>query len=78
MLVSLLPLTANLQNVRGSGVLQPIWEDLDQEALAPSSRCQKADGASWVDLWIPKPSSFTNWKDGLGPAAGLGSFQVNV
>ena len=61
LLVSLLPLTANLQNTRGSGILQPIWEDLDQEVLAPSSRCQKG---RWGKLGGPTDPQtfFTNWK----------------
>ena len=66
LLVSLLPLTVNLQNVRESDILQPIWEDLNQEVLAPSSRGQKGRRGK---LGGPTDSqtSFTNWKGSLDP-----------
>ncbi len=41
MLVTLLPLIANLLDVRRAGVFQSVREDLVQQILAPSSRCQK-------------------------------------
>ena len=45
---------------RGGGdILQPIWEDVDQEVIAPNRICQKADETIWVDLWMPKLPSLT-------------------
>ena len=41
MLVTLLPLIANILDVRRGGVFQSVREDLVQKILAPSSRCQK-------------------------------------
>ena len=55
MLVSLLPLTANLQDVWGVvafTLFEGIWI---KRSLHPAADTKKADRVSWVDLRIPKP-----------------------
>ena len=59
MLVTLLPLIANILDVRRGGVFQSVREDLVQRSLLPAADAKKAEGASWVALRIPKPPALT-------------------
>ena len=67
MLVTLLPLIANILDVRRGGVFQSVREDLVQKILAPSSRCQKGRRGKLGGPSDPQTSR-SDRKSGLYPS----------